>query len=77
MKIAVDALGGDRAPRDVVRGAVLAAREYDLRIVLVGVEAKVREELASAGGSDDRIELVHAPDVVGMDDSPGVSLRRK
>ena len=77
MKIAVDAMGGDRAPRDVVRGAVLAAREYDLRIVLVGVEAQVREELASAGGSDDRIELVHAPDVVGMDDSPGVSLRRK
>ena len=77
MKIAVDAMGGDRAPREVVRGAVLAAREYDLRIVLVGVEAQVREELRSAGSTDERIELVHAPEVVGMDDAPGVALRRK
>lgn len=77
MKIAVDAMGGDLAPREVVRGAVMAAREFDLRILLVGVEAQVREELRVAGCEDERIEVVHAPDVVGMDDVPGVAIRKK
>jgi phosphate acyltransferase len=77
MKIAVDAMGGDLAPRDVVRGAVLAAREFNLRIVLVGVEEQVRAELKAAGSADERIEVVHAPDVVGMDDIPSVALRKK
>lgn len=77
MKIAVDAMGGDLAPREVVRGAVMAAREFDLRIVLVGLEERVREELRAAGGADERIDVVHAPDVVGMDDIPSVALRKK
>jgi len=46
MKIAVDAMGGDLAPREVVRGAVMAAREFDLRILLVG---------RGAGLGDDRL----------------------
>jgi len=77
MKIAVDAMGGDLAPREVVRGAVQAAREFDIRILLVGVETQVREEIRAAGGTDERIEVIHAPDVVGMDDIPIVALRKK
>ena len=44
--IALDAMGGDNAPRAEIEGALLAVREFDIRIVLVGVEATVRQELA-------------------------------
>lgn len=77
MKIAVDAMGGDRAPREVVRGAVLAAREFDLRILLVGPEDRVREELRTVGAPHDGVEVVHAPEVVEMRDVPSVALRKK
>lgn len=77
MKIAVDAMGGDLAPREVVRGAVMAAREFDLRILLVGREDRVREDLRSEGGPDDRIEVVHAPETVEMHDVPSVAVRKK
>jgi phosphate acyltransferase len=77
MKIAVDAMGGDLAPREVVRGAVLAAREFDLRILLVGPEERVREELRTVGAPHAGIEIVHAPEVVEMHDVPSVALRKK
>jgi len=77
MNLAVDAMGGDLAPREVVRGALQAARAYDLRILLVGVEEQIREEIRAAGGSAGRIEVVHAPDVVGMDDILSVAIRKK
>src|SRR5512143_188957 len=77
MKIAVDAMGGDHAPREVVRGAVKAAREFDLSIVLVGREDTVRAELASSDPPPGRVEVVHASEVVEMCDAPGVALRKK
>lgn len=62
----VDALGGDHGPRVVVEGAVLACRELGVRVALVGPEAIVREELRRAGGEGPAIEVVDAPDSVGM-----------
>ncbi len=77
MKIAVDAMGGDHAPREVVRGAVKAAREFDLSIVLVGREDAVRAELASADPPPGKVEVVHASEVVEMCETPGVAFRKK
>jgi glycerol-3-phosphate acyltransferase PlsX len=77
MKIAVDAMGGDHAPREVVRGAVRAARETDLPIVLVGREELLRDELRSMGADGERIDVVHASEVVEMCEVPGVALRKK
>lgn len=77
MKIAVDAMGGDHAPREVVRGAVLAAREYSLSLVLVGQEDRIRKELAEVDASGAAIEVVHASEVVEMCDVPGKALRKK
>jgi glycerol-3-phosphate acyltransferase PlsX len=77
MKISVDAMGGDHAPREVVRGAVHAWRELGLSISLVGQEEKVREELRLAGAADSPIEVVHASEVVGMSDVPGQAILRK
>jgi glycerol-3-phosphate acyltransferase PlsX len=77
MKIAVDAMGGDHAPREVVRGAVQAAREMDLPVVLVGREELLREELRFLGAGEETIEVVHASEVVEMCEVPGVAIRKK
>jgi len=79
VRIAVDAMGGDFAPRTVVDGALAAARHLDIGLLLVGSETVLRDELArhavEAASLD--VRLVHAPDVVGMSESPAQALRRK
>jgi phosphate acyltransferase len=68
MKIVVDAMGGDYAPAVVVEGAVLAAREFGVEIILVGREEDVKRELARHNTADVAISIVHATEVVEMDD---------
>ncbi|HTS13369.1 MAG TPA: phosphate acyltransferase PlsX [Candidatus Limnocylindrales bacterium] len=76
--IALDAMGGDHAPRAEVEGAILAARELDVRIVLVGVEATVRQELSKHRQQRGLpIEIVNATEVITMRDSPSQAFRRK
>lgn len=80
MRIAVDAMGGDYAPDEIIAGAVLALKEMPAQdsIVLVGQENRIRESLSSLGWKDDgRIEIVHASDVIGMGDNPVEALRQK
>ncbi|HHY61256.1 MAG TPA: phosphate acyltransferase PlsX [Clostridia bacterium] len=77
MRIAVDAMGGDYAPLEIVKGAVAAAQTYpDTTIILVGREEEVARELAQYPRLPN-IEVVHAPDVVAMDEQPALALRRK
>jgi phosphate acyltransferase len=64
--VAVDALGGDHGPRVVAEGVVAASRELGVRVLLVGPEAIVAEELRRAGGTGLPIEIVEAPEEVGM-----------
>jgi glycerol-3-phosphate acyltransferase PlsX len=78
--IAVDAMGGDHAPGPEVDGALAAVREGEVRVVLVGDEARLAAELERRGvGERDRSRLVvrHAAEVVGMDDSPVDAYRKK
>jgi phosphate acyltransferase len=75
-KIAVDAMGGDRAPEAVVEGALLAARELSVEIVLVGQKESVQRELSRHGGAS-KIEISPAAEVVAMHESPSVALRKK
>lgn len=71
-------MGGDHAPRAEVEGAILAAREFpDVRVVLVGIQDKVRAELDRARPRGLPIEIVPATDVVAMTDSPSHAFRRK
>jgi len=79
MRIAVDDMGGDHAPHEIVRGAVEAARRLDgiSKIILVGDENAVRAEMAQCGAISDKIEVFHASQIVGMDDKPVEALRRK
>ena len=75
--IALDAMGGDHAPRAEVEGAILAARELGVRIFLVGMESVVRQELNRHGHRGLPIEIVNATDVITMSDSPSQAFRRK
>jgi glycerol-3-phosphate acyltransferase PlsX len=70
-------MGGDHAPAAPVAGAVLAADALDVRPLLVGPEEVVRAELARLEASAARLEIVHAPDVIGMDETaPAAAVRR-
>ncbi|HYL46984.1 MAG TPA: phosphate acyltransferase PlsX [Candidatus Limnocylindrales bacterium] len=75
--IALDAMGGDHAPRAEVEGAILAARELGVRVLLVGIEATVRQELARHRHRNLPLEIVAASEVVTMQDSPSHAFRRK
>ena len=75
--IAVDAMGGDHAPRPEVEGSVLAAREFDLRVLLVGQPAAVQRELARHAVRGLSIEVVPASEVIAMTDSPTQAFRKK
>ncbi|MBN1557669.1 MAG: phosphate acyltransferase PlsX [Lentisphaerae bacterium] len=79
MRVAVDAMGGDYAPREIVRGAVHAARELPgvSRVILVGEREAVERELDACGGSGEKLEVFAASQVVGMDESPALAVRRK
>ena len=75
-KIAVDAMGGDHAPGVVVEGALLAAQELGVEIVLVGQKEAVERELARCPGAG-AVEVVPASQVVAMHESPSSALRKK
>lgn len=78
MQIALDALGGDHAPGPIVAGAVQAvAADPELRVVLVGDQARIEPHLGDAAGCRDRLEIFHCTQSVGMDESPVVALRKK
>ncbi len=77
VRIAVDAMGGDHAPREIVRGALLAVAEYPVEVILVGQEEVIRRELAELGTTPKNIEIVDAREVVEMDDNALAPLRRK
>jgi len=75
--IAVDAMGGDHAPRPEVEGAVVAAREFGVRILLVGLAPELKRELAKHSHRGLPIEIVPASEVITMHDSPSQAFRKK
>jgi glycerol-3-phosphate acyltransferase PlsX len=66
MRIAVDAMGGDFGPKATVPGALAAAKDFGVDILLVGLENAVRREVAKHGPLDARITIVNAPEEIGM-----------
>jgi len=78
MKIAVDAMGGDYAPEQIVFGSVRAARALDCEIVLVGDETRIRELLKREKDWEKlAISIHHAGEVIGMDEHPADAVRQK
>jgi len=77
LKIALDAMGGDFAPREIVLGAVAACRELNADVILVGDETAVKKELNGIATSGLKLEVYHASEVIAMDDHPANAVRRK
>lgn len=77
MKIALDAMGGDRSPSVEIEGAILAAREYGVEIVLVGNEKLLMSEIGKHNSSGLPISICQASQRVEMHESPATVLRRK
>jgi glycerol-3-phosphate acyltransferase PlsX len=79
VRIGMDAMGGDHAPREIVRGAHagLTYLAPDDQLVLFGVEDVVRSECAAVGLDDPRVQIVDCPEVIGMEDAPVEALRQK
>src|SRR5690554_5270313 len=78
IRIAVDAMGGDNAPSVVVQGAVRAVESSpdDLTVLLFGLEDQIRSELSDAEPGLP-IEVIHAPEVIGMGESPAAAVKSK
>jgi len=77
VRIAVDAMGGDYAPREVVHGAILAAKEFGVSVLLVGNPDAVNAELKRHPQEGLNIEVVPATEVVGMDEKPSRAVLKK
>jgi glycerol-3-phosphate acyltransferase PlsX len=76
--IAVDAMGGDNAPGEIIKGAVLAVREKkEIKVVLVGKEDVIVKGLSEYDYDKERIEIVHAEDVITNNEAPVMAIRRK
>lgn len=77
MNIVVDAMGGDHAPQAIVEGVVDAIKDSKVNVTLVGIEKDVKQELAKFTYPENRITIVHAPEVVAMNDPATASIRSK
>ncbi len=78
MKIIVDAMGGDNAPGEIVKGAISAAKARPgLEIVLVGREAEVRSAAGACGGLPGTVSVVNATEVIDMHDDPATAFKTK
>jgi len=78
IRIAIDAMGGDFAPDEIVIGALDGARDFGCEIVLVGDEAKIRKVLERCSGWDRLpVKIVHTTETIEMTEEPGMAVRRK
>ena len=77
MKIIIDAMGGDNAPQEIVKGCVSAVEALDVEAVLVGREADIAAELKKCGCTDKRISIYNADEVITGEDDPISAIRRK
>ena len=77
MKVALDAMGGDFAPEMTIAGAVEAVNEYDIEVILVGDRQQLTDSLSGKRYPSHKISIVHTSEVVAMNESPAVALRKK
>lgn len=76
-KIAIDIMGGDNAPVEIIKGCVDASKETDSTLILVGNKDIITKELKNYTYPENRIEIVDAREVITMEDSPTMAIRRK
>src|SRR6516162_878116 len=77
LRVAVDAMGGDHAPQEIVAGAAQAARDLGVEIILVGPTDRMHREWRAAGAGALPVRVVDATEVIEMGEPPAMALRRK
>jgi glycerol-3-phosphate acyltransferase PlsX len=78
MRVALDAMGGDYAPAVTIEGAIETVNDFeDIDVILVGDESAIKTDLDSKRYSPNRISIKHASQIVRVDESPSVSIRKK
>lgn len=78
IKVAVDAMGGDNAPVEIVKGAVQAVNDVtNLKVILVGFEDKINDELSKYTYNKESIEVVNATEVIGFNEPPAYAVKKK
>ena len=77
MRIAVDAMGGDNAPEEIVKGVLEASEKFPCEIILVGDSNKIKNILEREGKNNFRIEIRHAEEIISMRDHPADAVRSK
>ena len=77
MKVILDGMGGDHAPKEIVKGAIQAIEQIDDEIIIVGQEDAINKELKKGKYKGDRITVVHAPEEITMHDTPVKAIREK
>jgi len=77
LNIFLDAMGGDHAPYEIVKGAIDAVTEYDVKLTLVGRSQAILEELSKYEYPKDKIEILHAETVIENTEEPAMAIRRK
>lgn len=77
MKIIVDGMGGDKAPGEIVKGVIDAVKEYNLNIIIAGKEDLIKKELEKYSYPKEKIDLLHASEVITNEDDPVMGIRRK
>lgn len=77
MKVIVDAMGGDNAPVEIIKGSIEALNETDIRLILVGKEEIISKELEKYDYIKENVEILNATDLITNDDDPAIAIRRK
>ncbi|AFA48900.1 phosphate acyltransferase PlsX [Acetobacterium woodii] len=77
MNIFLDAMGGDHAPYEIIKGAIDAIKEYDVSLTLVGQRSVIEAELSKYEYPTDKIEILHAETVIENTEEPAMAIRRK
>ena len=78
VRIALDAMGGDNAPGEIVKGAVYAVKEKDnIHVILVGREEAIRSELSKYSYPEERVEIVISSEVITTEEAPVMAIRKK
>jgi phosphate acyltransferase len=77
MRIAIDAMGGDHAPRSAVNGAIQAVKEYGVEVYLVGIKEEIHKHMSEEDKSNNKITIIEATEIIKNDDTPVTAIKQK
>lgn len=77
MVISVDGMGGDFSPEAIVEGVVLAVNEYDVNIIITGIEDKIKKELAKYTYNHEKIHIVNTKEIITPNEHPVMAIKHK